>query len=49
MPLDAPKNYKEIRMFSRLLARQGRIVSAALWYLRYLVTKLSPKAAYKSV
>lgn len=49
MPLDAPKNYKEMRMFSRFLARQGRIASAALWYLRYLVAKFSPKAAYKSV
>jgi UDP-glucose:(glucosyl)LPS alpha-1,3-glucosyltransferase len=49
VPLDAPKNYKEMRMFSQLLARQGRIAPAALWYAKYLVTKFSPKPTHKSI
>jgi UDP-glucose:(glucosyl)LPS alpha-1,3-glucosyltransferase len=49
IPLDAPRNYKEMRMFSQFLAKQGRSAYAALWYLKYLVTKFSPKPAHKSL
>lgn len=49
MPLDAPKNYKEMRMFSRLLGRKGRVVSAAIWYAKYLFTKFSLKPTHKSI
>jgi UDP-glucose:(glucosyl)LPS alpha-1,3-glucosyltransferase len=48
-PLDAPKNYKEMRMFAWLLRRKGRVLSSALWYVKYLFAKFSPKPAYKSI
>jgi lipopolysaccharide biosynthesis glycosyltransferase len=40
VPLDAPKNYKEMRMFSLFLRKQGRLLDAAKWYARYLSRKL---------
>jgi lipopolysaccharide biosynthesis glycosyltransferase len=49
VPLDPPMNYKEMRMFSQFLAKQGRIALAALWYVKYLVTKFFPKPAHKSI
>lgn len=48
MPLDPPKTHKEMRMFSSFLMKQGRVAAAAMWYLKYLVTKISPKPANKS-
>lgn len=41
-PLDAPKNYKEMRMFARFLMKQGRVAEGAAWYLRYLSKKFLP-------
>jgi lipopolysaccharide biosynthesis glycosyltransferase len=41
-PLDSPKNYKEMRMFSRFLTKQGRFADGAAWYLRYLSKKFFP-------
>lgn len=38
-PLDAPKNYKEMRMFSRFLVKQGRMLDGTAWYMRYLGNK----------
>jgi lipopolysaccharide biosynthesis glycosyltransferase len=40
-PLNPPRNYKEMRMFSRFLVRQGRWAEGAAWYMRYLSNKLS--------
>lgn len=47
MQLDPPGNYKEMRMASRYLLKQGRIAHAALWYMRYLMTKFSTAPAHK--
>lgn len=47
-PLDMPKNYKEMRLFSQFLVKKGRRVRAALWFVKYLVTKFSPRPTYKS-
>jgi UDP-glucose:(glucosyl)LPS alpha-1,3-glucosyltransferase len=49
VPLDAPANYKEMRMFSRFLAKQGRTAAALRWYGKYLVSKFSAKPAHKSL
>jgi UDP-glucose:(glucosyl)LPS alpha-1,3-glucosyltransferase len=44
MPLDElPQNHKEMRMFSRFLARRGQYREALAWYLRYLVKKSAGK------
>lgn len=48
-PLDTPKNYKEMRLFSQFLARQGHKGRAALWFARYLVKKFTSRPEYKSV
>ncbi|MEO8839022.1 MAG: glycosyltransferase [Herbaspirillum sp.] len=44
MPLDAPKNHKEMRLFSQFLAVQGHKIRAALWFAKYLVEKLTMKS-----
>lgn len=49
VPLDAPANYKEMRMFSRFLVKQGRTADALRWYGKYLVNKFSAKPAHKSL
>lgn len=49
MPLDPPKNHKEMRMFSQYLIKQRRIAEAARWYAKYLAAKFSPKPAHKSL
>lgn len=41
-PLNPPRNYKEMRMFSRFLIKQGRWAEGATWYMRYLSNKFSP-------
>jgi UDP-glucose:(glucosyl)LPS alpha-1,3-glucosyltransferase len=40
-PLDPPKNYKEMRMFSRFLFKQGQFCDSVVWYFRYLAKKIS--------
>jgi lipopolysaccharide biosynthesis glycosyltransferase len=49
MPLDPPRNYKEMRMAARYLLKQGQVADAALWYARYIVTKFSTPPAEKAV
>jgi UDP-glucose:(glucosyl)LPS alpha-1,3-glucosyltransferase len=46
--LDPPKNYKEMRLFSRFLMHQGRIKSAVYWYMKYLTSKFLTKSSYKA-
>lgn len=43
MPLDEePKNYKEMRMFSRFLVKRGQYADAFAWYMKYLSKKVFP-------
>lgn len=40
MPLDeVPVNYKEMRMHSRFLLRQGRVIESLRWYWKYMRAK----------
>ncbi len=39
-PLDAPGNYKEMRMLARALFKKGNMFGGAAWYSRYLRYKL---------
>lgn len=40
IPLDAaPRNYKEMRMFSRFLMKRGKIMDSFKWYLKYLAAR----------
>jgi lipopolysaccharide biosynthesis glycosyltransferase len=48
-PLDAPKNYKEMRMFSQYLIKRQRFAEGVLWYVKYLMAKFSSKPAHKSL
>ncbi len=44
MPLDpAPTNYKEMRIFATLLAKQGKYFQSFKWYRRYLTVSLRKK------
>lgn len=43
VPLDMPKNYKEMRLFSQFLYGRGRKVEAGYWFAKYLIKKLSEK------
>lgn len=40
-PLDMPKHYKEMRLFSQFLKRRGENLEAGVWFARYLSGKLS--------
>jgi lipopolysaccharide biosynthesis glycosyltransferase len=40
-PLNPPRNYKEMHMFSRFLLKQGRWADGASWYVKYLSNKFS--------
>lgn len=45
MSLDqAPLNYKEMRIFARLLLKQGQIDSGVRWYAKYLFKSFARKA-----
>ncbi len=40
LPLDeAPRNYKEMRMFSRFLMKRGQVFDSFKWYMKYLAAK----------
>lgn len=41
-PLDRPRNYKEMRMFSRFLVKQGHYAKGVVWYLKYISKKFFP-------
>lgn len=44
VPLDVPKNHKEMRLFSQFLARHGHRGRAVLWFAKYLVEKFTMKS-----
>ncbi|AMO98916.1 glycosyl transferase 8 C-terminal family protein [Collimonas arenae] len=40
LPLDeAPRNYKEMRMFSRFLMKRGQVFDSFKWYMKYLAAR----------
>lgn len=40
LPLDAaPRNYKEMRMFSRFLMKRGQVLNSFKWYMKYLAAR----------
>lgn len=40
LPLDeAPRNYKEMRMFSRFLMKRGQLFDSFKWYMKYLAAR----------
>jgi len=40
LPLDAaPRNYKEMRMYSRFLMKRGKVLDSFKWYMKYLATR----------
>lgn len=41
MPLDRPKNYKEMHMHAKFLIRRGKIVDGMRWYAKYILNKYS--------
>ncbi|MBK4733510.1 glycosyltransferase family 8 protein [Noviherbaspirillum pedocola] len=43
MPLDAPRTARELKLFSRFLMRQNRIVESISWHCRYLRARLRQK------
>lgn len=49
MPLDPPSNYKEMRMLSRYLLKQGRSARAARWFVKYLLAKYSTQPTHKAM
>lgn len=40
MPLDAPRSARELKLFSKFLLRQNRIVEGVCWHCRYLEARL---------
>ncbi|MEO6919976.1 MAG: glycosyltransferase [Collimonas sp.] len=39
MPLDQPKSARELKLFSKFLVKQHRVVDGALWHIRYLCAR----------
>jgi UDP-glucose:(glucosyl)LPS alpha-1,3-glucosyltransferase len=40
MPLDPPRSARELKLFSKFLIRQNRIIDGARWHCKYLLTRL---------
>ncbi|MFC3110317.1 glycosyltransferase family 8 protein [Undibacterium arcticum] len=41
LPLDQPKNYKEMHMHAQFLIRRGQLADGMRWYARYILNKYS--------
>lgn len=39
VPLDAPKNHKEMKMFSQLLFKRKHMIKGVAWYCRYMLKR----------
>jgi lipopolysaccharide biosynthesis glycosyltransferase len=39
MPLDQPKRVNELKLFSKFLAKQGRLPEGIVWHFKYLLNK----------
>jgi lipopolysaccharide biosynthesis glycosyltransferase len=47
-PLDIPRNYKEMRLYSQFLARRGNRIKAIYWFARYMLNKFVSRPKLKS-
>ncbi|AMP13327.1 glycosyltransferase family 8 protein [Collimonas pratensis] len=39
MPLDAPRNHKEMKMFSQFLFKRKHVIKGVAWYCRYMLNR----------